>query len=71
MPVGARIVRVGIQHGEYKLWAQVDADTYKLETRVFVIVATGYPVPDHAVYVGTIFDDEQATHVWHVYEEVK
>lgn len=71
MPEGARIVGGGIQDGEYRLWAQVDTDTCKLETRVFMLVATGVPVPDHAVYVGTIFDDEQATYVWHVYEDVR
>lgn len=76
MPVGAEIVRFGIQYvagdctkpeqrqGHPTVWALVD-DQAALETRRFGVVGTGHPLPDGAIYIDS-YDAEPF--VWHVVE---
>lgn len=74
MPVGAEIVRFGIQfvgpildkprQGHPTVWALCDEEAAK-ETRRFAVVGTGHPLPDGAAYIDS-YDAEPF--VWHVIE---
>lgn len=71
MPVGAEIVRLGMQgltHGQARLtptlWALCD-DEVAQEQRRFQVVGTGHPLPDGAAYIGSW---DAAPFVWHVVE---
>jgi hypothetical protein len=70
MPVGAKILSVQMQFDRPVLWAMVDERPETVEeTRTFVIVCTGNPVPDDVRwFLGTV----QAAHghiVFHVFEK--
>ena len=68
MPVGARVLAVGMQHNLPTMWAEVDpaADT---EARRFVVFGTGHRIPTDVearlTYLGSAVSD---AFVWHVYE---
>lgn len=69
MPTGARVLHVGEQGGEMKLWALVDPDA-EPEGRHFYIVGTGNPAA-HIInrkHVGTAL---VPPFVWHVFEEAR
>lgn len=67
MPMGARVLTLQLQDGEPTLWAIVDPRQVT-ETRAFVIVGTGQPVPDNAgPYVGTW---QWPPMVFHLFEAV-
>lgn len=65
MPVGAGILKVGIQNGSVYCWADVGTDL-ELEPRLFRIYGTGFEIPKNARHIGTLFEE---LFVWHVYEE--
>ena len=66
MPIGATILKVGVQdHGVY-LWALVDTDA-AYEIRCFIAVGTGDALDENRVHVGTVFED---SFVWHIMEVV-
>jgi hypothetical protein len=66
LPVGARIVHVGLQHGVPCLWAELDPSR-PLEERRFKVMATGEIFDESARHVGTFFADS-GRFVWHLYE---
>ncbi len=69
MPVGAKPLSVHAQNGNICLWAEVDTDAEK-ESRKFVIVGTGHPVPVEAgVFIGSALLNDGAL-VFHVFEKI-
>ena len=66
MPVGARIVHVEAQHGVPCMWAEVDVDA-QINKRQFLIVNTGFVIPNGYRYVGT-FMLLGGDYVGHIYE---
>lgn len=64
MPVGARIVAVGMKRSKVTIWAEVDSEA-ETEERRFRVYGTGHSIEDGWEYVGTCFDGPFA---WHVYE---
>lgn len=64
MPVGAQVVRFGLQGSVPTLWALVDTQA-QLAARRFAIIGTGHDFPDDAVYVGSF---DSPPFVWHVVE---
>jgi hypothetical protein len=75
MPKDARVRCVGMQRGEFFVWAEVDVDkgvTPELEIRTFLFFGTGVDIDQEAsVYIGTIhtYDRFGADLVFHVYEQ--
>lgn len=68
MPEGARVLAVGWSRGGIQLWAQVDpARPAAVTPRGFVVVGTGFDVPDAGEYVGSVVAGD-GFHVVHVYE---
>jgi hypothetical protein len=68
MPVGAQILRVGIQNGRVRAWALVNPAA-EMTSRRIGYFATGAPIPDNAEHIGTAVTSD-AEFVWHVFEEV-
>lgn len=72
LPLGARFLKVAMQHGLPTLWFEVSQDV-PTHVRDFLIVGTGQPLPipneGHALnYLETFFD---GAYVWHLYEVIK
>lgn len=73
LPKGAVIRHVGQQRGDIVVWFETDLDLMdqkdaeSVETRQFAVIATGDPIPDGAVYLGTVVP---STLVWHIFELV-
>lgn len=66
IPFGAKVLTVGVQDGEVRLWVEADP-TRADEERRFLTVPTGIEVDLHnTTYVGTFFLDDL---VFHVYEK--
>lgn len=65
MPIGARIIHVGMQNEQITLWAIVDPKA-DCEKRAIRVVGTGNPFPDasECTHLGTVFD---GPFVWHVF----
>lgn len=63
----AKILTAQIQNNKIVLWAEVDTATEYNLYRYFRIIGTGQTVPDGAVYISTVQQDQ---FVWHVYEVV-
>ena len=73
MPVGAEILHMDMQAGEPTMWAMIDSGS-AIEERRFHVIGTGWDIPGHTVYRGTIVDPRGAEglpngFVWHVWEE--
>ncbi len=69
MPVGAKALSVHAQNNEICLWAEVDTDAEK-ESRKFVVVGTGHPVPVEAgAFIGSALLNGGEL-VFHVFERV-
>ena len=68
MPKGAKILHVGMQHGEPCIWALVD-DGAKLEPRNFAIRGTGHLCAGlrHEDHIATLPVDN-GTLIWHLFE---
>lgn len=64
LPVNAKLLRVACQNEKPNIWALVDPYGNK-EVREFVVIGTGYPVPENAQYIGSCDD---RIFVWHVFE---
>lgn len=74
MPSGAQVLSVGCQAGWPEvvlIWAEVDPEAPD-ETREFVIVGTGRPLPkDRGAHIGTVQTQEGLVwHVWYASREV-
>ena len=71
MPEAAEIIHVAAVQDELCVWVKVDP-MRPPETRTFVIVGTGHPIPDdveHRHAVGTaVFELKHGPFVWHVFE---
>ena len=66
LPVGAKILDVQVQRGEWCLWYSCGVDL-PLEKRYIAIYATGQEVEAlNGDYIGTFQD---GPFVWHVFEE--
>lgn len=69
LPVGAKLLHVGVQRGKPCLWAEVNPDAATAEHTI-ITVGTGHRLPDTNVeHVGTylLLDGD---FVGHVYQEV-
>lgn len=65
MPLGASIVRVGLQGPNVCLWACVLLGDSTTEKRFFYFSGTGHPVALKDCYVGSF---TQGPFEWHVWE---
>lgn len=65
MPVGAKIISVGQQDSTIVLWADIEIDAPSTKRRIF-IYGTGWPIPPHVEYVGTV---PRGLFVWHIFQE--
>jgi hypothetical protein len=52
MPIGAKILHIGVQNEYPVIWAEVDTEA-GIEPRIFTIVTTGERYEAHTGYVGT------------------
>lgn len=72
LPIGAIIRHIGQQADpdEVVLWAEVDPEAVRHETRRFRVHGTGYPMeaPFDRKFIGTVVSTI-SPYVWHVYEE--
>lgn len=65
LPVGAKIVHVGMQGERITLWAEVDPDEHRAAPWAVRILGTGDPaIPDRYTHAGTVFI---GAFVFHVY----
>lgn len=66
LPVGAKVINVGMQNSQITLWVIVDPKAECIK-RCFRIVGTGNPFQDsdQCEHIGTVFD---GPFVWHVFE---
>lgn len=56
LPVGAKILRIGMQHDKPRLWAMVDPDEQRTSLVTLVYCGTGQPFdPAGKEYIDTIF----------------
>jgi hypothetical protein len=68
LPIGAKVLHVGMQAGVPCIWAYVDT-TQPLEERSVYVFGTGWEmsdVPEMPTYHGTAHTDDSL--VWHVFE---
>ncbi len=68
MPLGARLLRFGVQHGSLTLWALVDPAAPKT-SRLLRLCGTGHAISpaESAHYVGT-FETHGGDFVWHLFD---
>jgi len=67
LPVGSEILTVQVQRGAICLWANVDPDLDKYETREIIMHETDHPLFDNLDYISTM--QLQDGHlVFHVFE---
>lgn len=64
MPMGFKVLRVGMQNGTPCLWAEVPMQGPLIRTR-FKIYGTGQEISDGASYIGGF---SEGPFEWHVYE---
>lgn len=68
LPEGAKVLSVGVQGGQPRLWVLVDRDAAP-EARWFVVCATGERViQDLGQFIGT-FQLENGALIFHVFEQ--
>lgn len=63
LPIGHRLLKVGVQGDDICLWVMVDPDA-ELAPFNYQVIATGGEVPEGAQYIDTVFMD---IFVWHIY----
>jgi hypothetical protein len=74
MPIGAKVLSVGVQHGTLCVWALVDPTSKETTPRTFWIFGTGHAFPktwstgNMAAFVGTVMMSNGFL-VWHVFTE--
>lgn len=68
MPVGAEILKVGVQGHGPVIWALIDVG-HMDEPRTFTVVGTGHQsdLLEGATYIGT-FEELGGALVWHLFE---
>ena len=69
MPLGAKVLHVGVQDGVPTIWARVRPGDDDTELRHFTVVGTGHPIPideGRLVHLGTFF---HGPFVWHLFEQ--
>ena len=67
MQKGARVLSVGVQHGQIQVWALVNPEAPK-ELRRFRIAGTGHPLEEELErlrFIGTV---QMGDFVWHIFE---
>ena len=68
MPKGARVLSVGVQHGEVQVWALVDPEA-PTELRRFMKIDTGQcmtePCVERIRFIGTV---QMGDLVWHIFD---
>ena len=68
LPIGAEIIKVGVQRDCWYLWAIIDSLDIGTELRHFKIIATGEDyVPEGLKYIETFFQNNENL-VWHLFE---
>ena len=66
MPIGAKVLDVQLQGGQFMLWALVDADEDRTSLRTYVLYGTGERVPENpGRYLATV---QYGSEVWHAFE---
>lgn len=63
MPINAQIVKFAFQDGKPFVWAIVGTEP-QLERIEFLILGTGFIIPENAHYIDTAFIDH---YVWHLF----
>ncbi len=74
MPVRAKILSVGTQHGNICMWAYVDTNEKRTRVRRFVVCPTGEDIPQNAEsFLGTVklYDGALIFHVFEVKEDTQ
>lgn len=64
LPVDSQILHWAEQNETITFWAKVDPTCKVMETHEFFVYGTGHSIPDHLVYVSTVFIHP---FVWHVF----
>ena len=67
MPIGFKVLKIGIQNGEIRIWARVNDDNPKTQS-VFRICGTGRRMP-HDVDLEYIDSVVFGDLVWHIFLE--
>lgn len=73
LPVNIKIISVAKQNGRIYFWAITDLDERLSEVREFIILGTGWNIPDDARHIGTVHDQNDAdvlARVWHLFEVI-
>ena len=71
IPLTAKIVHVEMGDCVVNLWIELNTTDAIARARNFFILSTGRPIPDNAVYVGTVTegpDSLKKIYVWHIFE---
>lgn len=71
LPIGAKVLSVGEQYNEVKMWVQVDPTETKKELRQFILVGTGMngELSGNEQFIGTAICYSGAL-VLHVFEVI-
>ena len=70
LPKGSKILSVGEQHGNIRLWALVDTTEPEAEQHTIIVHGTGHNANDveGATFIGTVFLADGSL-VFHVFEK--
>lgn len=63
IPSGGVILHSSRQEPDICLWVEVNENN-EFINRDFLVIGTGWEVPQNSVYIGTVFD---GSYVWHIY----
>ena len=66
LPLGSTVLCVQTPNEEPHIWAMVHDDVEEKESRVFLMVGTGHPMPDTGPYIGT-FQLNGGAFVFHLF----
>ena len=68
LPVGSKVLSVGMEGRQLCMWAIINPVLPK-EERVFEVYRTGFRIiPEHRVFIGTVCTESL---VWHVFESLR
>ena len=71
LPPNAWFLRVDVQHGEWVAWFCLDTDD-EIALRTFQVFGTGHDMgTEHWLHLGTFYQDETKSLVWHLFEELR
>lgn len=68
LPKNAKFLFFGTQEDRFFIWAEVNTQETEKEEKIFLIVGTGYHLPDGCEWLGTTI---APPFVWHLYERKK